>query len=303
MGLVACTTPLPNREPVVIDAQGRVILGGAIGGAPGRHAPPPSHDIAKTKKFAVALGGGAVKGFAHIGVLQVLEEAGIKVHILVGTSSGSMIAALYAAGYHGQELQQLADQWDDGLFSQWLLSRIGLIRSNPLEKYLRDKIKNQKIEDLPINLGIVATHLSLGEGKLFRNGDVTQAVLASSAVPGLFRPVMIDRIEYLDGGLTSPVPVKYAFEMGADVVMAVDVSQHPNGNVSTDMLPILLDTFDIMGKSILSWELKQAQLVIRPELKDVSAYDFHKRADLIQRGRRAMQEHLPKLRTILQHNP
>lgn len=253
-------------------------------------------------RVGLALGGGAARGFAHVGVLQVLEEAGIKPAVVVGTSAGSLVAALYASGRNGQQLQQVALQMDQAAFADWtlpLFSR-GVLRGEALARYVNTQVGNRLIEDMALPLGIVATDLQSGQGILFRRGDTGTAVRASSAVPAVFLPVRINGREYVDGGLVSPVPVRYTRQMGAEFVIAVDISSAPEGNPSGDPLQILLQTFAIMGKSINSWELKDADLVVRPALTGMGSGDFAGKRRAIDAGRAAMQALLPQLKAALE---
>ena len=145
-----------------------------------------------------------------------------------------------------------------------------------------------------------ATDLNTGQGVLFQRGDTGTAVRASSAVPSVFQPVPIAGREYVDGGLVSPVPVRYARQMGAEFVVAVDISSAPEGNPAGDSLQILLQTFAIMGKSINEWELREADLVVRPSLVGVKSADFAARRRAIEAGRAAMLQALPPLRAALE---
>jgi NTE family protein len=253
-------------------------------------------------RVGLALGGGAARGFAHVGVIQVLEEAGIKPALVVGTSAGSLVAALYASGRSGQQLQQVALAMDEAAFADWTLPIFnrGLLRGEALARYVNAQIGNRLIEHMAVPLGIVATDLNSGQGVLFQRGDTGTAVRASSAVPAVFLPVKIGSQEYVDGGLVSPVPVRYARQMGAELVIAVDISSAPEGNPSADPLQILLQTFAIMGKSINSWELKDADIVVRPALPGMSGGDFTGKRRAIDAGRAAMQALLPQLRAALE---
>ncbi|NBW55266.1 MAG: patatin-like phospholipase family protein, partial [Betaproteobacteria bacterium] len=227
----------------------------------------------KVPKLGLALGGGAARGFAHIGVIQVLEENGIKPDMVVGTSAGSVVAAFYASGKTGAQLQWLADTMDESQLTDWtvpFLSR-GMLRGEALGRYINSQLNGAKIEDLKMPLGIVATDLQNGDGILFRRGDIATAVRASSAVPSVFEPVHIGNKDYVDGGLVSPVPVRYARQMGADIVIAVDISSRPEDAKTTDMLKVLLQTFSIMGKSISQLEMAQAEVVVRPAMPDVGS--------------------------------
>jgi NTE family protein len=148
-------------------------------------------------------------------------------------------------------------------------------------------------------LGIVATDLASGEGIVFRRGDTGLAVRASSAIPALFQPVRIGGHDYVDGGLVAPVPVRFARDMGAELVIAVDISGAPQGNGTDGVLQVLMQTFSIMGKSISALELRGADVVVRPVLKDVGSADFAARKRSIEAGRAAMLASLPALRTQL----
>lgn len=255
----------------------------------------------KPPKVGLVLGGGAARGFAHVGVIQVLEEAGVHPSLVVGTSAGSLVAAFYASGKTGAQLQQVAETMEEATFTDWTLpifSR-GMLRGEALARYVSAQVNGRLIENMPLRLGIVATDLNSGQGVLFQRGDTATAVRASSAVPALFQPVKIAGHEYVDGGLVSPVPVRYARQMGAEVIIAVDISSAPESNAASDTLQILLQTFSIMSKSINGFELREADVVVRPALVDVASSDFGARRRAIQAGRAAMQALLPQLRAAI----
>lgn len=265
--------------------------------APPPIEPPPAVKLApRPPRIGLALGGGAARGFAHIGVIQVLEENGIRPDFVVGTSAGSLVATLYASGRNGAELGVLADSMDESAFTDWAFPGRGLIRGEALARYVREQTQGRHIEQMRIPLGIVATDLDSGQGILFQVGDPGVAVRASSAVPAVFQPVRIGTHEYVDGGLVAPVPVRYARQMGADVVIAVDISAVPDGNATGDAMRMLLQTFAIMGRSINSFELREADVVLRPKLASVGGADFGARKRSIQAGREAAQGQLALLR-------
>lgn len=278
--LGACASA-PQKDPVVV---------------------PPQSVVKRPPKIGLALGGGAARGFAHVGVIQVLEEAGLRPDLVVGTSAGSLVAALYASGRTGQQLQQVAQDMEEAAFTDWTLpifSR-GMLRGEALARYVNAQVGGKLIEQMPLPLGIVATDLNSGQGVLFQRGDTGTAVRASSAVPAVFLPVKIGSHEYVDGGLVSPVPVRYARQMGAELVVAVDISSSPEGNPAGDTLQILLQTFAIMGKSINGYELREADVVVRPALAGVGGADFTARRRAIDAGRAAMQRLLPQLKAAME---
>jgi len=161
---------------------------------------------------------------------------------------------------------------------------------------VRDATGNKPLEQMKIPLGIVATDLDSGKPILFRRGDIGTAVRASSAVPAVFQPVRIGTHEYVDGGLTSPVPVRSARDMGADVIIAVDISQLPDGGDTSNALHMLLQTFSIMSRSINELELKEAEIVLHPKLVGVAGTDFSVRKKNIEAGRAAALAMLPAIK-------
>ncbi len=247
------------------------------------------------------MGGGAARGFAHVGVIQVLEEAGIRPVLVSGTSAGSLVAAIYAGGKTGKQLQQVAETMEEATIADWTLPLLnrGMLRGDALARYVNGQVGSRLIEDLPLQLGIVATDLNSGQSMLFQRGDTGTAVRASSAVPAVFQPVRISGREYVDGGLVSPVPVRAARQMGAELVIAVDISSPPEGNLAAGTLEVLLQTFSIMSKSINYFELKEADVVVKPILTGISSSDFGARKRSIEAGRRAMQQMLPQLRALI----
>ena len=275
------------------------------GSAPKIQVPPPVESTVATPpvpkrmpRIGLALGGGAARGFAHVGVIQVLEEAGIKPYLITGTSAGSLVAAIYASGKSGAQLQQVAESMEEAAIADWSLpifSR-GMLRGEALARYVNGQVSGRLIEDMVLPLGIVATDLHSGQSVLFQRGDTGTAVRASSAVPAVFQPVKIGGREYVDGGLVSPIPVQYARQMGAELVIAVDISSAPEGNAASDTLQILLQTFAIMGKSINAYAVREADLVVRPSLAGVGSADFRSRRQAIEAGRVAMQQLMPQLR-------
>lgn len=252
-------------------------------------------------RIGLALGGGAARGFAHVGVIQILEEAGIRPTLVTGTSAGSLVAAIYASGKNGKQLQHVAETMEEVTIADWTLPLFnsGMFRGDALAKYVNGQVSARLIQDMPLPLGIVATDLNSGQSMLFQRGDTGTAVRASSAVPAVFQPVKISGRDYVDGGLVSPVPVRAARKMGAELVIAVDISSPPDSNLAGGTLDVLLQTFSIMGSSINSFELKDADVVVRPVLTGISSSDFSARKRSIEAGRQAMLQMLPQLRLAI----
>ncbi|WP_236105801.1 patatin-like phospholipase family protein [Pandoraea fibrosis] len=291
-----------------VDSQGNVPV------APTSPVPPvaqtptvPATPIAPPKvvrplKIGLALGGGAARGFAHVGVIKALEARGIHADIVVGTSAGSVVGAMYASGLNGFQLNRLASTMDEASISDWTMpfrSR-GMLRGEALQSYVNKILKDRPIEQMPRQLGIVATDLQSGAPILFRRGNTGQAVRASSSVPGVFEPVHIGSRDYVDGGLVAPVPAEYARQMGADFVIAVDISANPTAQATQGQFDILMQTFTIMGQSIKQYELeKNADVVIRPSLAKMAASDFQGRNRAILAGEEAVAKLWPEIQRKL----
>jgi NTE family protein len=260
-------------------------------------APPPTSKPAP--KIALVLGGGAARGFAHIGVIKALEAQGIVPDMVVGTSAGSVVGALYASGMKGFDLQALALGMQEDMVADWTLPNRGVLKGEALQDFINQRVRQLPIQKMPRTLGIVATELKTGEMVVFRQGNTGMAVRASSAVPGVFQPIEINGREYVDGGLTSPVPVQPARAMGADFVIAVDISNVSRRETPTGTLDVLLQTFAIMGYSLSRHELKDADIVIRPKTTAVSSTDFEDRHLAILEGERAASAMMPELKAKL----
>lgn len=237
--------------------------------------------------IALALGGGAAKGFAHIGVIKALEAQGIVPDIVIGTSAGSLVGALYASGKSGFELQEMAIPFDKWQFIDWGMPNRGLMKGDALTKFVNAAVGGRAIEKFPKKYGAVATDLQSGEPIVFRSGDAGIAVLASSSVPLAFQPVTIRGRQYVDGGLTSPVPVRLAHDMGASFVIGVDISDKPaNGSINSTM-DVALQTLAIMGQMIRRYEQPVADIMIRPDISRLGSVDFDNRHQAILEGERA----------------
>ncbi len=249
--------------------------------------PPAPVPVAVPVKIGLALGGGAARGFAHIGVIKVLEAQGIVPDIIVGTSAGAVVGALYANGLNGFELQRAALDMDKDNVFDWNVSLRGPLKGEPLRRFVNDAVLNRPLDKLKCGFAVVATDLGSGEMALFRSGDTGRAVQASAAVPGIFQPVTINGREYVDGGLTSPVPVRAARRLGVDFVIAVDISAKPHDGRAGNTFDLLLQTFAIMGQSISRNELAEANIVIRPATGDLSATSLEDRHRAVLEGEKA----------------
>ncbi|NBR27473.1 MAG: patatin-like phospholipase family protein [Betaproteobacteria bacterium] len=256
--------------------------------APAVVEPQPKPEVRLVPpKIALALGGGAARGFAHVGVIKALEAHGIVPDIVVGTSAGALVGALYSSGYSGFDLQRVALQMDDTVIADWSLPDRGFIKGEALQNFVNRAVQNRVLEKLNKPFATVVTDLQSGEMVVFRTGNTGMAVRASSSVPGVFQPVSINGREYVDGGLVSPVPVRAARAMGAEVVIAVDISNKPRFGKTRDSIDVMLQTFAIMGQSISTYELTEADVIVRPDTSQLRATDFDSRHQAIIEGEKA----------------
>ncbi|HUW50534.1 MAG TPA: patatin-like phospholipase family protein [Sulfuricella sp.] len=260
-----------------------------------RPAPKPP-----APKVALVLGGGAVRGFAHIGVIKTLEAHGIVPDMVVGCSAGSVVGALYAGGYSGFELQRVALQLEQEAIGDLVMPDRGFVKGELLQNFVNRALQNRPIERLNKTFAAVATELQSGEVVAFRRGNTGMAVRASSSIPGVFQPVNIGGKEYVDGGLVSPIPVRIARSMGADVVIAVDISSNPRYGKVNDTIDIFLQSFNIMGQTIGRYELAEADVVIRPQIGMIGATEFDQKHLAIMEGEKAALAALPLIRSKLQ---
>ncbi len=254
-------------------------------------------------KIALVLGGGAARGFAHIGVIKALEAQGIVPDIIVGTSAGSVVGALYAAGNNGFALQRQALEMDEASISDWAMPLFskssGVLKGEALQNYVNKAVHNVPMEKLKIAFGAVATDLNNGQPILFQRGNTGQAVRASSSVPSVFQPVVIGGHSYVDGGLVAPVPVRFAREMGAEFIIAVNISTQTDAQAAVSSLEVLLQTFSIMGQRLNHYELKDADVVIQPSLGTMKGNDFNGRNLAILAGEQAASDLMPQIKAKL----
>ena len=252
--------------------------------------PPSTTPIqAREPVIALALGGGGAKGFAHIGVIKVLESHGIKPKIVTGTSAGSFVGSLYASGKSPYQLQHIALTFKESDIRDLTLNRQGFIAGQKLQDFVNQHVANKPIEKFPIRFAAVATRLDNGRKADFIKGNAGQAVRASCSIPNVFVPATIGGTQYVDGGLVSPIPVQTAKAMGADLVIAVDISARPTGNQPVSMRALLDQTLNIMGQQSINQELAQANIVIQPKVGHIGTLDLKASNQTILEGEKAAQ--------------
>jgi len=268
-------------------------------GCPAKQLPPPAKP--KPAKIAVVLGAGASKGFAHIGVLKVLEAQKVPIHMVVGTSAGSLVGSIYASGKSAFELQDIAMKMekDNVIDYDWKIWKGGLIKGEKLENFINQIVQNAPIEKLKIPYYAVATNSGTGEEMVFGKGNTGIAVHASCSVPGVFQPVKIGNDTYVDGGVVSPVAVDVARRYGADVVIAVDISGGINSEAPSGIMNTMQKSVDIMYMKNIGTQLKNADVVIRPNVKDIGSTDLEKFNLAIFEGEKAATAKIDEIQKIV----
>ncbi len=289
----------PMRAPYATAAL--AVLLAACASAPGVKPPVPAPvATAAPVKVGIALGGGAAKGFAHIGVIKMLEANGIKPVVVSGTSAGSVVGALYASGMDAYAMQEKAFALDESKIRDVSLFSGGVVKGQKLQDYVNELVGGRTIEKMKKPFAAVATRLEDGERTVFVRGNTGQAVRASSSIPGVFEAVAIGKAHFVDGGVVSPVPVDAARELGADFVIAVDIGSKANGIESpTSLLGNINQSIRIMGNKLGALELQRADIVIRPRVNDIGPADFEQKNRAILEGERAAQAALPQIKAKL----
>ncbi len=257
-------------------------------------------------KIGLVLGGGGARGLAHIGVLKVLEEEDIPIHMIAGASVGSLIGALYAAGVSTTEMEEMSAEigWSSLTnYSRYSMMRLVLteqpLSSKNMEVYLEKHIKGKRFDQLKIPFSCVATDLQTGERVVFREGPVALAARASATIPGLFEPVVFRHRYLVDGGLVGNIPTDLVMLMGADTVIAVDVTSDLSRFQPRNMIATLNQAISIQSESKAQDELSRADFVIRPKLGDITAMDLARSADCIDAGGFATRRAVPAIKRLL----
>lgn len=260
----------------------------------------PAAEPASRPKIGVALGGGFARGLAHIGVLKVLEEEGIPIDFLAGTSVGSVIGAGYASGMSAKELEEIAHLVRFKDFSRWTFSRFGLFSNDKMSIFLGKVLRCKTFEELKIPLAVAATDILTGEPAVFTSGDLVDPVRASCAYPGMFQPVQIGSRVLVDGLLAHAVPAMPLREMGAERVLSVHLAAHwvkPRG--PRHVFDVIGQCFSIAQDRMCGPWRAASDVVLEPEIGDFGYDDFARATDLIRAGEVACRAAMAGIREWL----
>ncbi|QXW25348.1 patatin-like phospholipase family protein [Acinetobacter johnsonii] len=234
---------------------------------------------------ALVLGSGGARGYAHIGAIQVLEANGIKPDFIVGTSAGSIVGTLYASGLNAEEMREIALNMKPNDVREIRLAKKGVLDGKKVEEYVNKQVNNTPLELLKTPMYVVATELQQGRKMVFNAGNTGQAVRASVSIPSMFIPAVINHQEYVDGGLVSPVPVDVARDLGADIIIAVDILAQPIHTETSNVWGLFNQNINIMQYYLAKEELKRADIVIQPDIREKAhIFDVTGREATMQAG-------------------
>ncbi|PQJ74495.1 patatin-like phospholipase family protein [Polaribacter gangjinensis] len=236
------------------------------------------------KNIGLALGGGAVLGAAHIGVLKALNERDIKINYITGTSIGAFVASLFAFKKTWEEIEMIASElkWMD--ITGITMSKFALLSNENLGELIIKYIGDKNIEEATIPLGIIATDISTGEKIVFDKGSVAKAVMASTCIPGIYKPIEVDGKMLVDGGIVENVPIKTVQQMGAEFVIAVDLNAMHTYQKPNNILDIIINSFHFLILQKDTLETKNADLLIQPDLSQFNRSDTKQIQELIKKG-------------------
>ncbi len=260
------------------------------------------HVTKKTEpKIALVLGGGSAKGFAHVGVIRALEQEKIPVHMIIGTSVGSLIGGIYASNPDSFQLEWIAFKIDknDILDFSMIYSKLGPVQGVKLETFVEQTVKTKKVEDTKIPFYPIATDLNTGETIVLEKGSLAKAIRASSSIPGIFTPVTFGNRMLVDGGVTNNVACDIARSKGADIVIAVNLLKDIKDYDISSVIDIIAQSVNIMMHENNKTKLKYADILIEPETKGVSIFDFSQKKRLMEEGIKAAKAAMPKIKALV----
>lgn len=291
--LSSCAAAPPSPPPAPIVA--------APVPVPEPAAEPPAPKVVPPPKIGLVLGGGGARGFAHIGVLRVLEQEKIPVDLIVGTSVGSLIGALYAAEPNTFELEWKAFQIDrDDLFDfSFFAATTGPVKGEAIRTFVKENIKLAAIEQFPIRFVAIAADLNTGERVEFTKGSIVDAVRASVSIPGVFTPARLGNRTLVDGGVVANLAIDVARARGADIVIASDISQAVVDYNVSDVVGVILQSINIMMGEMAKHQIARADVVVVPKIGDVSTLDFTQKKRCMAEGIAATRATVPALRAAI----
>ncbi|WP_175596683.1 patatin-like phospholipase family protein [Bacillus sp. MRMR6] len=251
-------------------------------------------------KIGLVLGSGGARGFAHLGVIKVLKEAGIPIHLIAGSSMGALVGSFYGAGIEIDHLYKLSTAFKRKYFLDFTVPKMGFIAGKRVKEFIKVFTHGKNIEELDLPVGIVATDLLTGEKVVFTQGPVAEAVRASISIPGIFVPEKYNGRILIDGGVSDRVPVSVAKEMGADFIIAVDVSGVERNAEMTSIYDVIMQSIDIMQKEIINNRAIASDIMIRPPVETYSSRAFTNIEEIIKLGEEETYKHLEEIKSSIE---
>jgi NTE family protein len=251
-------------------------------------------------KIGLALGSGGARGFAHLGVIKALKDAEIPIHLIAGSSMGALVASFYGAGIDMDRLYKLSTAFKRKYFLDFTVPKMGFISGKKVKEFIKVFTHGKNIEDLSIPIGIVATDLLTGEKVVFQTGPVADAVRASISIPGIFVPEKYNGRILVDGGVSDRIPVSVAKEMGADIIIGVDVSRVKRNAEITSIYDVIMQSIDIMQAEIINNREIAASVMIRPPVEIYSSRAFTNIDEIINLGEEEAKKHLKQIKTVIE---
>lgn len=251
-------------------------------------------------KVGLALGSGGARGFAHLGVIKVLVEEGIPIDLIAGSSMGAMVACFYGAGIEMEQLYKLSTSFKRKYYLDFTVPKMGFIAGKRVKELIRIFTKGKKIEELNIPVGVVATDLMTGEKIVFKEGPIADAVRASIAIPGIFVPEKWNGRILVDGGVIDRIPVSVVKEMGADIVIAIDVSQVKRNEEISSIYDVIMQSIDIMQKELVSNREFASDIMIRPKVDMYSSRAFTNIKEIIEIGENEARKEIDNIKRVIE---
>lgn len=251
-------------------------------------------------KVGLALGSGGARGFAHLGVIKVLVEEGIPIDLIAGSSMGAMVACFYGAGIEMEQLYKLSTSFKRKYYLDFTVPKMGFIAGKRVKELIRIFTKGKNIDELNIPVGVVATDLMTGEKIVFKEGPIADAVRASIAIPGIFVPEKWNGRILVDGGVIDRIPVSVVKEMGADIVIAIDVSQVKRNEEISSIYDVIMQSIDIMQKELVSNREFASDIMIRPKVDMYSSRAFTNIKEIIEIGENEARKEIDNIKRVIE---
>lgn len=252
-------------------------------------------------KIGLALGSGGARGFAHLGVIKALREEDIPIHMIAGSSMGALIGTFYGANDDISKLYKIATGFRRKYYLDFTVPKMGFISGNRVKELIRIFTKGKKLEELRLPVHVVATDLLTGEKVVFKDGPIHDAVRASISIPGIFVPERVGGRLLIDGGVVDRVPVSVSREMGADIVIAVDVAHFRANPDITSIFDVIIQSIDIMQDELVRTREIETDIMIRPKVEKYSAQAFTNTEEIIRIGENEARNHIEKIKNVIKN--